>query len=160
MGSSTSHETVRPLPPPRFRCLPYRPSFPLPFSSSSLRPAHWHAVPCSTSTGSLNVAIQDVPAGDDYYLLFIDSVHGVMYGTSSRFAVADSANGTTPTAASGAATVTISGGPNPTVGFATTFTATANAAAAHLAPATGAMPVLALASAMVACVLGGAWSVL
>ena len=110
----------------------------------------------------MNVLLQDVPTGEDYYLLFIDSVHGVMYGSSPRFAIASSGNGTTPTAASGAATVTVSGGPNPTVGFATTFPASANGVAAPGWQAVqGAQTqLLALVCTVLVAVGGGAWTVL
>ncbi|TBU54951.1 hypothetical protein BD310DRAFT_934721 [Dichomitus squalens] len=119
-------------------------------------------VPASTSTGAINLFLQDVPAGDDYYLLFINSTHGVMYAASQRFAIADSGNGSVPSPASGAATVTVSGGPNPTVGFATTFPASANSVAAPGWRAVeGARTQLgAMAGVMAACVLGGAFAVL
>lgn len=81
---------------------------------------------------SLNIYLEDVPAGDDYYLLFLNTSHGVMYAVSSRFtileadATPDSSKSATATAEAGAATVTVSGGPNPTKMFATTFPAEAN----------------------------------
>ena len=114
------------------------------------------------STGSLNLFLQDVPTGDDYYLLFLNSTHGVMYGASQRFAIADTGNGSAPTPVSAAATVTVSGGPNPTVGFATTFPASANGVAAPGWRAVeGARTQLGLlAGVMAACVLGGAIAVL
>ncbi|PIL25687.1 hypothetical protein GSI_11437 [Ganoderma sinense ZZ0214-1] len=118
-------------------------------------------VPASTSTGALNLFLRDVPAGDDYYLLFINSTHGVMYAASQRFAIADTGNGSVPSPAS-AATVTVSGGPNPTAGFATTFPAAANGVAAPGWRAVeGARTQLGLMAGVVAaCVLGGAIAVL
>ena len=102
-----------------------------------------------------------MPTGDDYYLLFIDSEYGILYGSSPRFAVAAAGNGTTPTAAAGAATVTISGGPNPTVGFATTFPASANGGAPRaFGAAQMQTQLLALACSALLCLLGGAWTVL
>ncbi|KAF5376643.1 hypothetical protein D9615_007874 [Tricholomella constricta] len=85
-------------------------------------------VPASRS--SLNILLQDVPPGDDYFLIFINSTHGVMHATSPRFTVA------APGAASSrksqlppvptAETVTVSGSPNPTRGFATTLAVLGN----------------------------------
>ncbi|KAI0772328.1 hypothetical protein BD413DRAFT_474321, partial [Trametes elegans] len=119
-------------------------------------------VPTPLSTGAVNILIQDVPAGDDYYLLFLNSTHGVMYASSQRFSIGDSGNGTSGSAVSSAATVTVSGGPNPTKAFATTFPPSANGA---VAPAwqtvQGARTQLVgMTCAVVFCVLGGAWTVL
>lgn len=108
----------------------------------------------------MNLFIQDVPPGDDYYLLFLNSTHGVMYGASQRFAIGDSGNGTVPTPAAGAPTVTISGGPDPTVGFATTFPPSANGVSSLRALEGARTPLLSLAGVMAVCVLGGAWTVL
>ncbi|KAF8188724.1 hypothetical protein BJ912DRAFT_926333 [Pholiota molesta] len=77
--------------------------------------------------GKLNIMLQNVPAGDDYFLLFINSTHGVMHATSPRFAVlaagASASAAPALTAAPGVPTVTVSGAPNPTMQFATTFPA-------------------------------------
>ncbi|KAF9529943.1 hypothetical protein CPB83DRAFT_851873 [Crepidotus variabilis] len=75
---------------------------------------------------SLNIMLQDIPAGDDYFLIFINSTHGVMHSTSSRFSIlAASASPSSPPPAANPSvpTVTISGTPNPTQPFATTFPA-------------------------------------
>lgn len=86
-----------------------------------------------SSPSSLNVYLEDIPAADDYFLLFLNSTHGVMYTTSPRFSVlnssstATSTSGSTPTPDSAAATVTVSGSPNPTQGFVTTFAAVSGA---------------------------------
>ncbi|THG94064.1 hypothetical protein EW145_g8219, partial [Phellinidium pouzarii] len=40
------------------------------------------ALNVNANSGKLNLFIQDVPAGDDYYLLFINSTHGGMYAIS------------------------------------------------------------------------------
>ncbi|KAG1887930.1 uncharacterized protein F5891DRAFT_1076695 [Suillus fuscotomentosus] len=70
---------------------------------------------------SLNVVLQDVPAGDDYFLICINSTAGVTYSVSSRFSVVDAnATGSNPSPAS-APTVTVSGVPNPLSHFAQTF---------------------------------------
>ncbi|KAH7906120.1 hypothetical protein BJ138DRAFT_1130112 [Hygrophoropsis aurantiaca] len=80
-------------------------------------------VPATTS--SLNVLLQDVPAGDDYFLLCMNSTHGITYAVSSRFAVlaapADSHSGGNPSPNPSAPTVTVTSQPNPLVGFAQTF---------------------------------------
>ena len=77
----------------------------------------------------------DVPPGNDYFLLFINSTHGVMHATSSKFTVlASSATPSVipPSPATSVPTVTVSGAPNPTQPFATTFAALPNGAIALL----------------------------
>ncbi|VDB83959.1 unnamed protein product [Peniophora sp. CBMAI 1063] len=107
--------------------------------------------------GSLNIMLNDVPAGDDYYLLYVNSTHGVMHATSPKFSILasgsdSSSNGTTATGTS--PTVTISGAPNPTAHFATTFPAIS--AALPLLSAPHFAPLLAAATT----VLVGAWTLL
>ncbi|KAJ7490058.1 hypothetical protein B0H11DRAFT_2011573 [Mycena galericulata] len=105
-----------------------------------------------SSQTSINIQLQDVPPGDDYYLLFLNSTHGVMYGTSPRFTVlaaGGTSNGTTTTNPK-AATVTVSGAPNPTQTFAMTFAITNSASRPTL--------LLLRGSALVA--LGAAWTLL
>ncbi|KAG2361103.1 hypothetical protein BDR07DRAFT_1334972 [Suillus spraguei] len=78
---------------------------------------------------SLNVVLQDVPAGDDYFLICINSTAGVTYSVSSRFSVIDAnATGSNPSPAS-APTVTVSGVPNPLSHFAQTFGPSTNGVA-------------------------------
>lgn len=78
---------------------------------------------------SLNVVLQDVPAGDDYFLICINSTAGVTYSVSSRFSVVDAnATGSNPSPAS-APTVTVSGLPNPLSHFAQTFGPSTNGVA-------------------------------
>ncbi|OBZ74289.1 hypothetical protein A0H81_05627 [Grifola frondosa] len=81
------------------------------------------------ASGSLNLFLQDIPTGDDYYLLFLNSTHGVLYAASQRFAIGSSSNGSAPSPIASAATVTVSGAPNPTAVFATTFPPSANGVA-------------------------------
>ncbi|KAG1733260.1 hypothetical protein EDD22DRAFT_926428 [Suillus occidentalis] len=77
------------------------------------------ALPITMS--SLNVVLQDVPAGDDYFLICMNSTVGRTYSVSSRFSVTDAnATGSNPSPAS-APTVTISGTPGPLSHFAQTF---------------------------------------
>ncbi|OJA10274.1 hypothetical protein AZE42_08685 [Rhizopogon vesiculosus] len=74
---------------------------------------------------SLNVVLQDVPAGNDYFLLCRDSAAGITYSVSSRFSVADAnATGSNPSPAS-APTATVSGTPNALSQYAQTFGAVA-----------------------------------
>jgi hypothetical protein len=81
----------------------------------------------TTKTTSLNILLQDVPPGDDYVLMFINATHGVMHAISPKFSILEKAPSslgdgqTAPDADPKAATVTVSGGPDPTKGFATTF---------------------------------------
>ncbi|KAI0799687.1 hypothetical protein BC629DRAFT_1497801 [Irpex lacteus] len=114
-----------------------------------------------TGPGSLNIFIQDLPQADDYYLIFLNSTSGNMFGASPKFSIGSSANGTTATNPS-VATVTVSGAPNPTVPFATTFPAAANGASMpgwHALE--GSLPqMLAMTGVMVMCLAGGAWTML
>jgi hypothetical protein len=75
-----------------------------------------------SSSGGINLALDSVPAADDYFLLFINSTHGMMYGTSPMFSIVDS--GSSNSSAQPIPlkpTVTVSGGPNPTAQFVATF---------------------------------------
>ena len=113
-----------------------------------------------TKPGSINIFIQDVPEGDDYYLLFLNSTIGQMFGLSPRFSIADSSNASSPIAT--AVTVTVSGSPKPTDVFATTFPALANSVATPGWKAgEGTLPqIVAFVGVMTLCMLGGAWTVL
>jgi len=111
-----------------------------------------------STTNSLNILLQDVPAGDDYFLIFINSTHGVMHATSPRFTVASASSPAKTgqlSALSDVTTVTVSGAPNPTQPFATTFPAVANGVIASLGNAGQAWG---LASVVVGCVAGAAWT--
>lgn len=147
-GTSTSHITSNPQ-----ASSPASPSISWTYSSPRI-------VSASSSTGAINLFIQDIPTGDDYYLLFLNSTHGVMYGASQRFSISDTGNGTAPTPAAGAPTVTISGGPNPTVGFATTFPPNPNGVSALKTVGGAQMQLMSLVSVVAVCALGGAWTVL
>lgn len=86
---------------------------------------HLTKLPVPTSGNSFNILLQDVPAADDYFLLFLNVTHGAMYSISPKFTIVSSSSSasSTPSPTSGA-TVTVSGGPDPTKLFATTFPAT------------------------------------
>jgi len=76
--------------------------------------------------GAINIVLEDVPPGDDYFLLFINSTIGQMYAISSTFTIlaANATPSVTPPSPSGGVpTVTASGTPIPTPLFATTFAA-------------------------------------
>ncbi|KAG9316212.1 hypothetical protein JVU11DRAFT_2239 [Chiua virens] len=80
-----------------------------------------------TTYNTLNILLQDVPAGDDYFLVCLNSTHGVVYAVSSRFSITNS-SGTNPSPDPSAPTATISGTPNPLQTFAATLGAAANGA--------------------------------
>lgn len=78
---------------------------------------------------SINIFLKDVPAGDDYFLAFMNATHGTLLATSSRFAVLAAGGSATPTSQVGSSpntavpTITVSGAPDATKLFATTFPA-------------------------------------
>ncbi|KAK0222123.1 hypothetical protein IW262DRAFT_1460438 [Armillaria fumosa] len=80
------------------------------------------------SPTSLNIYLEDVPTGDDYFVLLINSTHGVMHCLSPRFSIvnatASASSSVTPD--SSIPTVTVSGAPDPTKGFVTTFASRAS----------------------------------
>ena len=105
--------------------------------------------------------IQDVPAGDDYFLLFLNSTSGTMFASSQKFSIGATANARATTNPN-VPTVTVSGSPNPTAVFATTFPPNANGVAVPGWRALeGAAPqMLGLLSVTAMCVLGGAITLL
>jgi len=117
-----------------------------------------------TTTSTLNILLQDVPAGDDYFLLFLNSTIGQIYCVSSEFSIAASnSTASQPSPDSSAPTVTVSGGPNPTVyQFATTFPAIQNGALdAGFASIRGWRgQILGISAAVASALLGAAWTLL
>ncbi|EPT00011.1 hypothetical protein FOMPIDRAFT_1023988 [Fomitopsis schrenkii] len=110
------------------------------------------------SLSSVNVYIEDLPTGDDYYVMFVNYTHGLLYTSSSTFTISDSANSSSPTPDSSAPTVTVSGAPNPTAQFATTF---ASAGTRGWTGADGAaLHILSITSALLVCMICGAFSIL
>ncbi|KAH7882015.1 hypothetical protein F5I97DRAFT_386132 [Phlebopus sp. FC_14] len=82
-------------------------------------------VPSTFNT--LNVVLQDVPTGDDYFVLCLNSTHGVTYAVSSRFSVTNSSSGhSNPGPDPSAPTATVSGPPDPLKQFAVTLGPAAN----------------------------------
>jgi len=74
-----------------------------------------------SSSGAINVVLNSVPPGDDYFILFLNSTHGGMYANSPKFSIVDSGGNSTVKPISSKPTVSVNGGPNPTAQFATTF---------------------------------------
>ncbi|KAK0190393.1 hypothetical protein F5146DRAFT_930846, partial [Armillaria mellea] len=75
------------------------------------------------------VCILDVPTGDDYFMVFINSTHMVKHCLSDMFSVANATDISTSasvTPDSTVPTITISGAPNPTQVFITTFASRAS----------------------------------
>ena len=112
----------------------------------------------------MNVYLQDVPAADDYYLLFINSTHGGMYAISPRFTILDAgatvdSTASASSAVSKATTISVSGGPNPTARFVQTFEAISGAIAWRF-DASARMSSLGVVGAVVAAVAGAAWTLL
>lgn len=109
---------------------------------------------------SLNILIQDIQPGDDYFLIFMNSTHGVMHATSPRFTILASGGnptnkGLTPDSA--VPTVTVSGPPHPTKAFATTFPALAHSGAVGIVP--GSFELVMMLLATLTCVAaGGVWT--
>lgn len=113
------------------------------------------AVPATQK--SLNLYLQDVPAGNDYFLIFINSTHGVMHATSPRFEILQanaSPTSSNPSPANGIPTVTVSGGPNPTAQFATTFPAISSGIRLQI-PALSSVPILVT---LLSVLVGAAWT--
>lgn len=79
----------------------------------------------------LPIVLENVPPGDDYYVIFLNVTHGLVYSVSQRFSVLQSGQPfTDPSRAPSTnkrnellATVTVSGIPNPTTSFLHTFAA-------------------------------------
>ncbi|TRM58037.1 hypothetical protein BD626DRAFT_574016 [Schizophyllum amplum] len=109
----------------------------------------------------LNIVLDNIPAGDDYFLVFLNSTHGLIHGTSDRFTVlakdsSSNANASSPD--SSASTVTVTSAPNPTNAWATTF-ALPNGAVRLLTQGLESA-FLGVALAMLCSVAGAAWTLL
>ncbi|KAG8213572.1 hypothetical protein J3R82DRAFT_10228 [Butyriboletus roseoflavus] len=84
-------------------------------------------VPATSNT--LNILLEDVPPGDDYFILCFNSSDSVVYSVSSRFTITDSSSAqSNPSPDASAPTVTISGGPNPLNSFAANLAVATNGA--------------------------------
>ncbi|KAH8115092.1 hypothetical protein DFH11DRAFT_1591365 [Phellopilus nigrolimitatus] len=115
--------------------------------------------------GQLNLFIENVPPGDDYYLIFIDSTLGAMYAVSPRFTILAAGSSVNSSASASAAvasatTVTVSGGPNPTAVFGTTFPALNNGALAWRINSNARHAFFGVGCAVATMILGAAWTIL
>ncbi|KAK0459958.1 uncharacterized protein EV420DRAFT_1478506 [Desarmillaria tabescens] len=85
-----------------------------------------------SSPTSLNIYLEDVPTGDDYFMVFINSTHMVRHCLSDRFSIVNATDVSSASASASVTpdstipTVTISGSPNPTKVFITTFASRAS----------------------------------
>lgn len=88
----------------------------------------------------------------------VTTVSAILYGNSYAFSIVDSAtNASTPKLDSSKPTVSVSGGPNPTAVFATTFPASASSALGTYVIGTG---VVGMAGLAVVSMMGGDWAML
>ncbi|KAG8902104.1 hypothetical protein FRB99_004831 [Tulasnella sp. 403] len=113
-----------------------------------------------TRWGSLNLLLGDVPPGDDYYLVFLNVTHGVVYSVSQKFTIlppdGTSANSTTQVAADPSKpTVTVTGAPGPLMSFAATYGPQAAGAASLWSGLADGRTTLMLVSGVMAAFLGG-----
>ncbi|PBK93915.1 hypothetical protein ARMGADRAFT_928436, partial [Armillaria gallica] len=82
-----------------------------------------------SSPTSLNIYLEDVPAGDDYFMVFINSTHMVKHCLSEMFSIVNATGVSTSASVTPdptVPTVTISGSPNPLSTFITTFASKAS----------------------------------
>lgn len=118
-----------------------------------------------TGWGSLNILLNDVPPGDDYYFVFLNVTHGVVYSVSERFTILDSstasANSTAQLAPDASKpTVTVTGSPGPLQTWGTTFGPQAAGAVALWSGLADGRTTLTIVSALVSAALGGVMLVL
>jgi hypothetical protein len=99
--------------------------------------------------------LTDVPPADDYFLLFLNSTHGVTYTVSPRFTILASGKtpSSTPPSTAADVTVSVSGGPDPTMLYATTFPPV-SAALRAIWPGMG-MQVFGMACVLLGAAMGG-----
>ena len=104
--------------------------------------------------------IQNLPSGNDYFAIFLNSTGGIVYAVSPRFTVLSPTNTSSSSSqANGAPTVTISGSPNPTQQFATTFPAGISSALTQNA-GRWQVQAAAVGVAVVTSLLGALWTLL
>ena len=136
--------------------------------STSLTSDDPSAVPARP--GKLNLLLQDVPTGDDYFVVFINVTHGFTHAVSPRFSIISStpssSDSSHPSPLADAPTVTISGAPNPTASFATIFPEQANGAGGSMGgwrvgpDAERRAKLVGMGSLLGACIIGAAWTLL
>lgn len=118
-----------------------------------------------TSWGSLNVYLDSVPPGDDYYFVFLNVTHGGVYSISERFTILDSSSTSANSSAQLAPdaskpTVTVTGAPGPLQTWGTTFGPQAAGAVALWSGLADGRTTMVIASALVSAALGGVMLVL
>jgi len=119
-----------------------------------------------TGWGSINLLLGEVPPGDDYYLIFLNVTHGLVYSISEQFTIlpanVSSVNSTNELAPdSTKPTVTITGAPGPTMQFAQTYGPTAASASSILRGIKDGhgRSTMTVCTALAASVLAGVWLV-
>jgi len=118
-----------------------------------------------TSWGSINLEFSGVPPGDDYYFIFMNVTHGIVYSISDPFTIlpsnATSANSTSEIAPDPSKpTVTVTGSPGPLQTFAATFGPQAAGAVALWSGLADGRTTMMIVGSVVAAVIGGATLIL
>ncbi|EGN94810.1 hypothetical protein SERLA73DRAFT_187871 [Serpula lacrymans var. lacrymans S7.3] len=105
----------------------------------------------------LNILLQDVPVGDDYFVICLNSTAGITYAVSSRFSVvASNSSASQPSPYASAPTVTVSGAPNPVQEFLSTLGPSNGGAAPGWASLKGWSPqLMGMGITLAAAILGG-----
>jgi len=117
-----------------------------------------------TKWGSLNLLLGEVPPGDDYYLIFLNVTHGLVYSISDQFTIlpadTSSANSSAQIAPDASKpTVTVTGAPGPTMLFAATYGPQAAGATALWGGLSDGRTTMTLASALAISLVAGVWLV-
>jgi len=117
-----------------------------------------------TRWGSLNILLGDVPPGDDYYLIFLNVTHGLVYSISDQFTILPASSSSSNSSAEIAPdpskpTVTVSGAPGPTMDFAATYGPQAAGAVSLWDGLADSRTTVTLASAIVTGLIAGVWLV-
>jgi hypothetical protein len=118
-----------------------------------------------TRWGSLNLLLGDVPPGDDYYFIFMNVTHGLVYSVSEQFTIlaasSSSSNSSSEIAPDPSKpTVTISGAPGPTMSFAATYGPQAAGALPLWGGLAAGQTTITLLSAVITSLLAGFWLVI
>jgi len=117
-----------------------------------------------TRWGALNLLLGEVPPGDDYYLIFLNVTHGLVYSISDQFTILPAAVSSSNSSAevdpdSVHPTVTVTGSPGPTMAFAATFGPQAAGAAALWRGLADGRTSMGMFYALVLGVIAGVWLV-
>ncbi|KAF8621859.1 hypothetical protein AX15_007454 [Amanita polypyramis BW_CC] len=137
-------------------------SFDIEFTRSSSSGNWLVAKGVSSSQTSLNIMVQNLPPGDDYFVIFMNSTHGVVNAVSPQFSILDSSSSSqvnSPASIGSSPTVTVASTPNPTQLFATTFPAGISSALA-LTLDRWRIQTTAMGAAIATSFIGALWTVL